>query len=55
MIDNFGIEDIIVVNREEGATTLKRLDEADFSAWLETYSVGELWRKNVIVGGPSHE
>jgi len=55
LIDNFGIEDIIVVNREEGATTLKRLDEADFSAWLETYSVGELWRKNVIVGGPSHE
>lgn len=55
LIDQFGIEDIIVVNREDGASTFRRLKESDFSAWLEEYSVGELWSKNVITGGPVYE
>ncbi len=55
LIDQFGIEDIIVVNRENGASTFKRLKEQDFSEWLKNYSVGELWTKNVIVGGPVYE
>lgn len=55
LIDQFGIDDIIVVNREDGASTFQRLKEEDFSAWLEDYSVGELWAKNVIAGGPVYE
>jgi predicted ATPase len=55
LIDNFAIEDIIVVNRNNKASTFERLNENDFNVWLEDYSVGELWTKNVIVGGPSHE
>ena len=55
LIDNFEIEDIIVVKRHEGASTFERLQGKDFSAWLEEYSVGELWTKNVIQGGVSHE
>ncbi len=56
LIDQFAIEDIIVVNREKGgASTFKRLDEADFKEWLDSYSVGELWTKNVIAGGPVYE
>ncbi len=55
LIDQFSIEDIVVVNREDGASTFKRLQEDDFSAWLEDYSVGELWTKNVISGGPVYE
>jgi predicted ATPase len=55
LIDQFGIDDIIVVNREDGASTFQRLKEEDFSAWLEDYSVGELWSKNVIAGGPVYE
>ncbi len=55
LIDQFGINDIIVVNRENNASTFKRLDENDFSEWLKNYSVGELWTKNVIVGGPVYE
>jgi len=55
LIDYFKVEDIIVVNREDGASTFNRLQLTDFSAWLETYSVGELWSKNVISGGPVYE
>ncbi len=55
LIDQFGIDDMIVVNRENGASTFKRLQEKDFVEWLKSYSVGELWTKNVIVGGPVYE
>jgi len=55
LIDGFSIDDIIVTNRKEGATVFERLTEDDFTAWLENYSVGDLWAKNVISGGPSHE
>jgi len=55
LIDHFGVEDVIVVNRKEGGSTFERLKEKAFKAWLETYSVGELWSKNVIAGGPSYE
>lgn len=55
LIDNFGVEDIVVVNRKEGTSTFERLEEKDFNIWLETYSVGELWSKNVISGGPVYE
>lgn len=55
LIDQFGIDDIIVVNRKDGASTFQRLKEEDFSVWLEDYSVGELWSKNLIAGGPVYE
>lgn len=55
LIDQFSIEDIVVVNRKEGASTFERLQEADFNVWLESYSVGELWTKNVLSGGPVYE
>lgn len=55
LIDQFGIEDVVVVNRKDGASTFERLQEKDFTAWLENYSVGELWSKNVISGGPVYE
>ncbi|WP_419610808.1 hypothetical protein [Thiolapillus sp.] len=34
-------------------STFERLSEQDFSEWLEDYSVGELWTRNVIQGGTS--
>lgn len=55
LINNFEVKDIVVVNRKNGASTFKRLNEDDFKVWLEDYSVGELWTKNVIAGGPVSE
>lgn len=52
LLDNFSVEDVVVVNRKNGASTFERLNEEDYRAWLESYSVGELWSKNVISGGP---
>jgi predicted ATPase len=55
LLDQFAIEDIVVVNRSEGQSTFERLKYADFTEWLKNYSVGELWAKNVIQGGTTHE
>jgi len=55
LIDHFSIEDIVVVTRKDNASTFQRLQEKDFQIWLESYSVGELWSKNVIAGGPTYE
>src|SRR5690606_7115574 len=53
LLNEFEIEDLIVVEREEGGSVFKRLAEADFTSWLEDYSIGELWEKNVLGGRPS--
>jgi len=55
LLDNFAVEDIIVARRDKGSTTLERLKEDDYKVWLEDYTVGELWTKDVIHGGTSHE
>ena len=55
LINCFAIEDIIVANRKDGQSTFERLKKGDFSVWLEDYSVGELWSKNVIEAGVTYE
>ncbi len=55
LIDHFQLENVIVANHKDGASIFERLREKDFHAWLETYSVGELWSENVISGGPNLE
>ena len=51
-LDNFDLEDIIVANREGKESKFMRLDAKKLEAWLEDYSLGEIWEKNIIEGGP---
>lgn len=50
LVNQFSIDDLIVVEREDGASTFKRLQEKELELWLENHSVGELWEKNVLGG-----
>jgi predicted ATPase len=52
LVNEFSIDDLIVVEREQGQSVFRRLDESDFTTWLEDYSVGELWEKNILGGRP---
>lgn len=52
LINNFSIDDLIIVGRDDNQSTFHRLNEADFSEWRNAYSVGELWEKNIIGGRP---
>jgi len=49
-LNEFSIDDLIVVERADGASVFNRLDESQFKMWLEEYTVGELWEKNVLGG-----
>jgi predicted ATPase len=51
-LDNFEPEDVIVVNREGKESQFKRLNPTELDAWLDEYSLGEVWEKNIIGGGP---
>ena len=53
LLNNFVPEDVIVANLEDGASVFKRLDADDLKDWLEDYTLGELWKKNVLGGRPS--
>ncbi|WP_377474950.1 MAG: AAA family ATPase [Microcoleus anatoxicus] len=51
-LDNFDPEDVIAVNREGKESQFKRLNPTKLDAWLDEYSLGEVWEKNIIGGGP---
>lgn len=51
-LDNFNPEDVIAVDREGKESQFKRLNPEELAAWLEEYSLGEIWEKNIIGGGP---
>ena len=52
LLDHFDPQDVLVANRVNSATTLTRIDPAPLAAWLEDYSLGQLWEKNEIGGRP---
>lgn len=55
LLDCFAPDEVVVVNRKEGRSSFERLDAHALTGWMEDYSVGELWQKNVVQGGPARE
>lgn len=51
-LDYFEPEDVIAVNRNGKESSFKRQTSAELEAWLDDYSLGEVWEKNVMGGGP---
>jgi predicted ATPase len=43
-------EDVVVCEKVDGATRLKRLSAADLSIWLDRYRLGDLWTSGEIGG-----
>jgi predicted ATPase len=54
LLDNFEAEDIVVVDRKDGASAFERPSSEKLQEWLKDYSLGELWEKNVFGGRPSN-
>lgn len=52
LINYFEPQDIIVVDRKDNQSTFKRLEAKDLQVWLEDYSLGEIWKSNLIGGRP---
>lgn len=55
LLSEFSPEDVIIVERAQGQSTFRRLESSDLIEWLESYTLGELWQKNVLGGRPQNE
>jgi hypothetical protein len=51
-VNQLAPEDLVVVDRKEGASVFHRISEDDMKDWLDDYSLGELWEKNILGGRP---
>jgi predicted ATPase len=52
LLDLVDPEEVLVVERISGATSLRRLDTDALKGWLEDYSLAQLYDKNVLGGRP---
>ncbi len=55
LLNEFEPEEVITVDRERGQSTFRRLDPVNLSEWLQEYTLGDLWQKNVIGARPHSE
>ena len=55
LVDHFEPEDVVVSDRVDGGTQFTRLESSKLVAWLEDYSLGQLWEKNELGGRPRRE
>lgn len=53
LVNEFEADDLIVVDKAGGASTFRRLDVEALAEWLGEYSLGELWKKNLLGGRPA--
>ncbi|MCC8408464.1 AAA family ATPase [Mucilaginibacter sp. UR6-1] len=54
LVDYFEPEDILIADRKEKETVFQRLESNQLDGWLQEYSLGEVWEKNIIGGMPSN-
>lgn len=52
LLNNFAPKDVIVAENDGLKTTFRHLDEEKLKYWLDEFSLGELWEKNVLGGRP---
>jgi predicted ATPase len=56
LVDEFEPEDVIAVDRQtdliSSYSTFKRLETSELENWLQDYSLGELWKRNILGGRP---
>lgn len=55
MLDDFEPNDILVADRVDGGTTIRRLENDRLKDWLEKYSLGQLWEAGEFDGRPAVE
>ncbi|TVR60485.1 MAG: chromosome segregation protein SMC [Candidatus Competibacteraceae bacterium] len=50
LVNEFSINDLIVVDRQERVTVFQRHHQQAFQDWLREYTLGDLWEKNILGG-----
>ena len=52
LLNHFAPRDVLVASNDGLRTTFERVDENKLKSWLDDFSLGELWEKNVLGGRP---
>lgn len=52
LVNEFDIDDLIIVDKREGSSSFNRPDANAYIEWLNDYTLGELWKKNLLGGRP---
>ena len=55
LLDYFDPEDVLVADRVDGATEIRRLEREPLKQWMSEYSLGQLWEKGELEGRPVPE
>ncbi len=52
-VDSFDLEEIFVLELQDGQTKFRKLKPDDYQSWLDdSFTPGELWQKNLLGGRP---
>lgn len=52
LVNNFELEDLVVIDRKGRNSEYHRPDSENLQAYLEEFSTGQIWEKNIIGGRP---
>ncbi len=52
VLDHMKPEEVLVVDRVDGATRLQKLDPVELAEWTREYTLAELWNMNVLGARP---
>lgn len=52
LLDQFQLSDVLVTDMSAGTSSFERLQLADYTHLLETYSLGQLWEANLLGARP---
>jgi predicted ATPase len=55
LLNQLDLEDVLVVEQKHGESVVERLTSASVQMWLDRYSLGEMWEKNLIGGRPTQQ
>ena len=51
LLNEFDVQDVMVVDRDDKGSQFKCLNEEELRVWLENdYALGDLWQKNLLGG-----
>lgn len=53
LLNGFDPENVVVTDFKDGRTSFNRLNSKNLENWLDDYTLGELWHKNLLGGKPS--
>lgn len=53
ILNEFEPSQVVVADRTEEGSWLHRLEPEELRGWLEEYSLGDLWKKNLLGGRPA--